>query len=142
MKIKKILWLMLGFVGLILGAIGAALPMIPAFPFLLLAAIGFGKSSEKLHTWFVGTRLYKNNLESFVRGRGMTRKTKIKVIATVTLLMGFGFFMMIRKALYIPCAILGAVWVFHVLYFCFGVKRYVPDEGSGTAMRQDQSAVN
>lgn len=124
MNIKKIFWVILGFIGLILGAIGAVLPMLPAFPFLLLAAFSFGKSSERLHTWFVGTKLYKNNLESYVKGQGMTRKTKIKIMITVTLLMSFGFFMMLRKALYIPCAILGGVWVFHIVYFLFGVKTY------------------
>lgn len=126
MNIKKIFWMLLGFLGLILGAIGAVLPMLPAFPFLLLAAFSFGKSSEKLHTWFIGTRLYRNNLESYVKGQGMTRKTKIKVMITVTLLMSFGFFMMFRKALYIPCAILGGVWVFHIVYFLLGVKTYIP----------------
>lgn len=55
MKMKKIFWMLLGFIGLILGAIGAVLPMLPAFPFLLLAAFSFGKSSKKLHTWFIGT---------------------------------------------------------------------------------------
>lgn len=126
MKIKKILWLTLGFVGLGLGAVGAVLPMLPAFPFLLLAAFSFGKSSEKLHTWFVGTKLYKNNLESYVKGQGMTWRTKIKVMITVTLLMAFGFFMMIRKDLYIPCAILSGVWVFHIVYFIFGVNTFKP----------------
>lgn len=127
MNIKKILWIALGFVGLVLGAVGAVLPMLPAFPFLLLAAFSFGKSSEKLHTWFVGTRLYKNNLESYVKGQGMTRKTKIRVMITVTLLMSFGFWMMLRKDLYIPCAILGGVWVFHIVYFLLGVKTYRPE---------------
>lgn len=122
MKIKKILWISLGFIGLTIGAVGAILPMLPAFPFLLLAAFSFGKSSEKLHTWFVGTKLYKDNLESYVAGKGMTKKTKIRIIIMVTLLMGFGFFMMMRKDLYIPCMILGGVWVFHILYFIFGVK--------------------
>ena len=122
MKIKKILWISLGFIGLAIGAVGAVLPMLPAFPFLLLAAFSFGKSSEKLHTWFVGTKLYKDNLESYVTGKGMTWKTKIRIMITVTLLMSFGFFMMMRKDLYIPCAILGGVWVFHILYFVFGVK--------------------
>lgn len=122
MKIKKILWISLGFVGLGIGAVGAVLPMLPAFPFLLLAAFSFGKSSEKLHTWFVGTKLYKDNLESYVAGKGMTWKTKIRIMIMVTLLMGFGFFMMMRKDLYIPCGILGGVWVFHILYFIFGVK--------------------
>ena len=72
MKIKKIIWLILGFLGLGLGAVGAVVPMLPAFPFLMLALFSFGKSSEKLHKWFIGTKLYKNNLESFVMGQGMT----------------------------------------------------------------------
>ena len=122
MRIKKILWISLGFIGLAIGAIGAVLPMLPAFPFLLLAAFSFGKSSERLHTWFVGTKLYKENLESYVEGKGMTRKTKRRVMITVTLLMSFGFFMMMRKNLYIPCAILAGVWVFHIIYFIYGVK--------------------
>lgn len=127
MNIKKIFWITMGFIGLGLGAVGAVLPLLPAFPFLLLAAFSFGKSSEKLHIWFIGTKLYKNNLESYVKGQGMTRRTKIKVMITVTLLMAFGFFMMLRKALYIPCAILGGVWLFHIVYFLWGVKTYRPD---------------
>lgn len=127
MNIKKIFWITLGFIGLGLGAFGAVLPLLPAFPFLLLAAFSFGKSSEKLHTWFIGTKLYKNNLESYVNGEGMTRKTKLKVMITVTLLMAFGFFMMLRKDLYIPCAILCGVWLFHIIYFSFGVKTYRPE---------------
>lgn len=126
MKIKKIFWLTLGFIGLGLGALGAVLPLLPAFPFLLLAAFSFGKSSEKLHTWFIGTKLYKNNLESYVKGQGMTRKTKIKVMITVTALMSFGFFMMLRKNLYVPCTILACVWLFHIVYFSWGVKTYLP----------------
>lgn len=122
MNIKKILWLLLGFLGLGLGAVGAVLPMLPAFPFLLLAAFSFGKSSEKLHRWFIGTKLYKNNLEDYVAGRGMTWKTKIRIMITVTLLMSIGFFMMGRKGIVVGCVVLGFVWLFHILYFCFGVK--------------------
>lgn len=128
MGIKKIVWLILGFVGLGLGAVGAVVPMLPAFPFLMLAAFGFAKSSERLHTWFINTKLYKNNLESFVQGRGMTRATKIRIMATVTLLMSFGFFMMFRKEVYVPCIILGCVWLFHMVYFCFGVKTLKVEE--------------
>ena len=49
MKIKKILWLILGFIGLGLGALGAVLPILPTVPFLLLAAVSFAKSSDKLN---------------------------------------------------------------------------------------------
>ncbi len=128
MKIKKILWLTLGFIGVGLGAIGAVLPMLPAFPFLLLAAFSFAKSSERLHTWFINTKLYKKNLETYVAGKGMTWATKIRVMITVTLLMGFGFTMMFIKAIYVPCIILACVWVFHIVYFIWGVKTYMLEE--------------
>lgn len=128
MKIKKILLVIVGCIGVGLGAVGAVVPMLPAFPFLMLAAVCFAKSSEKLDKWFKGTKLYKNNLETYVKGQGMTKKTKIKIMITVTLLMSFGFFMMFRKDLYIPCAILGGVWLFHILYFTFGVKNYTSAE--------------
>lgn len=52
----------------------------------------------------------------------MTLKAKIRIMLTVTLLMGVGFVMMMHKAVYIPCIILALVWVFHIVYFVFGVK--------------------
>ena len=127
MNIKRILWIVLGCTGVGLGAVGAVVPMLPAFPFLMLATVSFAKSSEKLHTWFINTKLYKSNLETYVKGQGMSRKAKIRIMVTVTLLMAFGFFMMLRKALFIPCSILGGVWLFHIVYFIFGVKTYTPD---------------
>ncbi len=121
---KKIILITVGCIGLGLGAVGAVLPLLPAFPFLLVAAVCFAKSSERLDRWFRGTRLYKNDLESFVKGRGMTRKTKIKVMITVTILMSVGFAVMFAKEIYIPCMILGGVWLFHIVYFAFFVKTH------------------
>lgn len=122
MNLKKIFWIVLGCVGVGLGAVGAVLPLLPTFPFLLLAAFSFAKSSERLHTWFVNTKLYKKNLESYVQGKGMTRATKLRIMTTVTVLMAVGFTIMMIKAVYIPCIILACVWVFHIIYFTFGVK--------------------
>lgn len=117
---RKLVYLLIGFLGLGLGALGAALPLLPAFPFLLLAAWGFGKSSERLEKWFLGTSLYKNNLEDWVRERGMTKKAKIRVMLVITLTMVFGFVMMGR----VPWAqaILLMVWVCHVVYFIKGIR--------------------
>lgn len=120
MKIKRIIYLILGFLGLALGAAGAVIPLIPAFPFLLLALYGFGKSSERLHLWFTGTKLYKNNLESYTKGEGMRKTTKIKIMITVTILMTIGFIMMHKVP--IGRIVLSIVWLFHILYFWFKVK--------------------
>ena len=50
MGLKKIFWIVIGCIGVGIGAIGAVLPLLPSFPFLLLAAFSFARSSEKLHT--------------------------------------------------------------------------------------------
>lgn len=127
---KKIFYIILGCIGVGLGAVGAVVPMLPAFPFLLLAAFCFARSSEKLHTWFVGTRLYKDNLEDYLAGKGMTKKTKVRIMVTVTLLMSIGFIMM--DAVPVGRAILACVWAFHIVYFLFGVKT-IPNESKETA---------
>lgn len=127
---KKIILIIIGCLGVGLGAVGAILPVMPAFPFLLLAAVCFAKSSERLDRWFRSTKLYKNDLESFVKSHGMTRRTKIKVMITVTLLMSVGFAIMFSKEIYIPCMILGVVWLFHIVYFLFFVKTFRKTEDS------------
>ena len=122
MNIKKLFWIILGCIGVGLGAVGAVVPMLPAFPFLMLATFSFARSSEKLHNWFVNTKLYKDNLEDFVAGKGMTVKTKVRIMITVTLLMSVGFVMMGLKGIVTGCIVLGCVWAFHIIYFIWGVK--------------------
>ena len=117
---KKIVYIILGCVGVGLGAVGAVVPLLSAFPFLLLAAFCFARSSERLHSWFVNTRLYRNNLESYVQGRGMTKRTKVRIMVTVTLLMSVGFIMM--HQVFVGRIVLACVWLFHIIYFSFGVK--------------------
>ncbi len=128
MKIKQILFIVLGCLCLALGTVGVFLPVLPTTPFYLLTVFFFANSSQRLHDWFVGTKLYKKHLESFVQKKGMLTKTKISIILSVTLLMGFGFFMMARKGVWIPCVLLAVVWAAHLIYFLFGVKTIHPQE--------------
>lgn len=119
---KKILYVILGCVSVTLGAVGAVLPILPTVPFLLLAAYCFARSSERLNTWFQNTKLYKENLEDYVEGKGMRKQVKIRIICTVTLLMSTGFILMSAKGVFTGCMVLGCVWILHILYFTFKVK--------------------
>ena len=129
---KKLLFLILGCFGVALGAVGAVLPVLPTFPFLMLAAFCFARSSEKLDRWFRSTKLYRENLKDFAAGRGMTRKAKVRIMAAMTLLMGIGFVIMGRSGIAAGCVILGCVWVFHIVYFIFGIKTIPSKEAVST----------
>ena len=52
----------------------------------------------------------------------MTKSAKVRIMITVTLLMSVGFVMMGLKGIVTGCIILGCVWVFHIIYFIFGIK--------------------
>lgn len=120
MKVKKAAYIVFGSLCLVLGVVGTVLPILPSVPFFMLTVCCFARSSERLYGWFVKTKFYKNNLESFCRERGMTRKAKIKIMVGVTILMTVGFVVM--KQLLAARIILAVVWGFHVLYFLFGIK--------------------
>lgn len=126
MKISKVIFISVGCICLALGTVGIILPILPTVPFFMATAFCFAKSSERLHRWFVSSNMYKKHLQSFVEKRGMLMKTKLTILTTVTLLMGFGFVTMSR----VPVArvILAVVWVCHVVYFVFGVKTIREEE--------------
>ena len=126
MKISKLIFVVIGCVCLGLGTVGIVLPILPTVPFYMATAFCFAKSSQRLHRWFTESGLYKKHLQSFVEKRGMLLKTKLTIIATVTLLMSIGFIMMSKVP--IGRIILLCVWIFHIIYFCFFVKTLRQDE--------------
>lgn len=119
---KKILYILVGSIAVVLGAVGAVVPMLPTVPFLMLAAFCFARSSDRLDRWLKGTKLYRENLKDLAERRGMTKKAKIRVMVTVTILMSIGLVLMGRKGIVAGCIVLSAIWLIHLLYFLFGVK--------------------
>ncbi|MCL2807725.1 MAG: YbaN family protein [Coriobacteriia bacterium] len=121
----KILYIALGFCFFGLGAVGAFLPVLPTVPFLLLASFFFAKGSDRFNAWFMSTKLYKENLEGFLRSRAMTLMTKIH-------LQGLATVMMLISLLVVPVLavkiFLVAMMVFMYFYFARRIKTVTPEE--------------
>lgn len=115
----KILYLIIGILSMMFGAIGVVLPILPTTPFLLLSAYCFAKSSQRFHNWFTHTKLYKNHLDSFVQKREMTMKTKISLLsfASGMLLLAMVFMENPWLRLCIIC-----LMAFKYYYFFFRIK--------------------
>lgn len=70
----RILLISGGSISVALAVAGMVLPMLPATPFLLLAAFCYARSSERFHRWLMGHRWFGPYIESYHGGRGMTTR--------------------------------------------------------------------
>ena len=60
----------------------------------------------------------------------MTMNAKVRIMVTVTLLMSIGFILMGMSGIITGCVVLRCVWVFHIVYFLFGIKTIPAKEAS------------
>lgn len=114
MNLKKILFIICGSLSLVFGILGILLPILPTTPFLLLTAYCYANGSEKFHTWFTNTALYKKYLENFVKNRSMTLKTKLSILlpASIVLLFPLFFLHAWYLKLFILCLYFGKYYYF------------------------------
>lgn len=110
---KRTLWFTLGVSALILGTVGAFVPLLPTVPFLLLAAFGFARSSERLHHWLLSHPRFGPPISDWRErgaiGRGAKRLGAVSILATFALsvLLGVGPWLLALQV-----ATLGAVSAF------------------------------
>lgn len=112
----------LGWLCVILAIIGSVLPLVPAFPFVFLAAYLFAKGNQKVHDWFIKTKLYKHNFETYVNGRSLRVKTKLLIILGVSFTSIYGYFICHHFKIDFGKPLMILIWFSNFIYFGFIVK--------------------
>ena len=117
----KIDYLALAFLFLAVGAVGVVLPVLPTTPFLLVAGACFARGSERFHRWFLGTRLYQKHLDSFVKSRAMTLRTKLCILlpASGMLILAMVLVPILPMRIFILCLI-----AFKYVYYFTRIKTF------------------
>ena len=79
--IKRLLFVTLGTLFLVVGIVGIVVPILPTTPFLLLATSFYARGSEKFHHWLLNNRILGAYIRHYVDGKGMPLRVKLFTLA-------------------------------------------------------------
>ena len=83
--ISRPVWFAIGWIFVVLAALGAILPLLPTAPFLIIAAIAFSKSSERCRQWLYNQPLFGPILIDWEEHGVIPRGAKVLALLSMTL---------------------------------------------------------
>lgn len=84
---KRITWLAVGIISLVLGGAGVLLPLLPTTPFVLVAAVAFAKSSDRLHQWLLEHDIFGPLIANWRRSGAISQRAKVvSVLSMIAIL--------------------------------------------------------
>jgi len=114
-KIYKSFFFIAGWVSIILGIIGAILPLMPSTVFFILAAWFFARSSEKFYKRLLNDPYVGIHVSNYLEKRGMPLRAKIISIGMLFITITLSIYLTTREPFLI---------VF-LLSIAFGVSGYI-----------------
>jgi uncharacterized membrane protein YbaN (DUF454 family) len=99
------LFIVLGFLALLLGLLGVFLPILPTTPFILLAAFCFGKGSARFHQWLLNHHLTGPLIKDWYEHQSLRPRVKRWVYLFVVL--SFSTSVMLVQATWLKLSLAG-----------------------------------
>jgi len=81
LTIRKIVFIVLGTISLVMSYVGVALPGVPGIPFILLTAYFYVRSSDRLYKWLINSRILGRILREFHAQKTVPLGFKIFVVS-------------------------------------------------------------
>ena len=86
---RKALFIVLGTIFVVIGVIGAFVPLLPTTPFLLLASACYARGSDRLHSWLMNHRFMGPYLRNIKEQRAMPMAAKVTTVTVLWISIAF-----------------------------------------------------
>ncbi len=108
-RFVRVLYITVGITALILGALGAVLPILPTVPFVLLAAACFARGSERFHGKLLANRVAGPIIREWCLYRSMPRRAKRWAYGVMALSFGISILIVPAAWQQIMLVVIGAI---------------------------------
>jgi uncharacterized membrane protein YbaN (DUF454 family) len=98
--VKRWLLIVAGTACVILGAIGAVLPLLPTTPFLLLAAACYVRSSPRMYRWLHENKFFGAYLARYRAGEGLPLVAKVSILILLWASLSYSSFVAVPARLW------------------------------------------
>jgi len=112
-QVKHYLLICLGWLFVILGAIGAVLPLLPTTPFLILALACFAESSPRFHKMLLNNKWFGPPLAQWENSHTVCKKVKFKAMGLIIATFGISILILSGRTglqLMLVCFCLILLW--------------------------------
>ena len=112
-QVKHYLLIFLGWLFVILGAIGAVLPLLPTTPFLILALACFAESSPRFHKMLLNNKWFGPPLAQWENSHTVRKKVKFKAMGLIIATFGISILILSGRTglqLMLVCICLILLW--------------------------------
>lgn len=111
----RVLLVIAGSVFVVLGVIGAFLPLLPTTPFLLLAAACYARASTRFYNFLLNNRSFGPTILEWQRHRSIPWRTKLWSIALMTAMLSTSIIFFVKDPrLQIALALFGVLMAVHM----------------------------
>ena len=114
--IKRIYWISLGILCVVLGSVGLFIPGLPTTVFILIALWSFTKSSPRLYNWLINNRYLAAGAKNYLETGAMNKQTKLRIIATITIFCALAIFIFLPDGILLIKGIIGATGCIGIFY--------------------------
>lgn len=112
---KRILYMTLGILCVIIGTIGIFFPILPTTPLLLLAAWFFARSNQKFHDWLMNHPIHGKYIRDYLEKHAVKKSHRTKALIMLWSGMSLTMYIVRKPVVIIILSIIGSLVTIHLL---------------------------